>query len=258
MIRFAGLVGIFVCAMVSNAQALHSVTQCGETCSSGEQCRLGGDLVCSTTNGVILNGGADLDLYGHSITCSGCGATGTSGVFVGNNNSTIEDSQGGSFIAGPWEVGVDCQGTTGSIVRKVGVSGYGLWGINGCRKVEQAVVIGTGAVGIYNDSVGSSDYVRDSFVKGNTLGIVFHGSAAAQIDHNVVMGASSIQIENDSTSASSSVTGNVTYGTATPVYVYNTNSIRSGNVCGDPTVGSCATCVANENCSDAVPPFVGP
>jgi hypothetical protein len=260
MLKRLAMSMLVLVSLQSEVLAVHIVTICGESCNSGEECRLGNNLNCGgSSGGVFLNGGADLDLYGKTITCSGCTTSSNYGVFVSGNNSTIEDTVGGGAIVGAWEAGIECQGMSGSLVRKVRVEDADIVGINECRKVQESVVLNSGITGITNTSVSSTDHIRDNFVMGGVNGIVVSGSGAGEVDHNVVVGASTVKISvTGATSTSFAVTGNVFYGTSSAIIAGAHDYVMSGNVCGDPTSGSCATCVTAGYCSDATAPFVGP
>lgn len=115
MRRRAWRVGLTVAALASTAQAL-PITSCEQLVPSGETGVLMQDLVCARTatwpfspRGVVLDGGATLDLNGFTITGDGTGAG------VSCTAQRVATSRKPCTVAGPgtvtrFEVGIEGSG----------------------------------------------------------------------------------------------------------------------------------------------------
>ena len=234
----------------------HTVNVCGEHCSSGEQCVLGGNLSCNST-AVTLDGGADLDFKGFTITCNSCGAA--SAVLVTGSNSTIEDTVGEGGTTGAWGTGINCQYQSNSVVKNVHV-----WdattGIDACRKVQNNVITFAGTNAIRNTSIGASDFVKDNYIIGGSYGIYLNGSGSGLIDHNNISSTTSEAIHATGTASSLDLTGNMLFAPASGVLIATGTNLpgAAGNVCGTPAATACASCISAGMCEAVDTPFVGP
>jgi hypothetical protein len=248
---------------VDTAQPATQISTCGQTCTT--DCELANDILCDATVawGVRLSNGADLDLRGHKLQCSGCDPY-AAGVLVDSTSNLSVITNGGTpdlgQILGPWDVGVDCQHASGSRVIGIHVVGSYNVGITNCRKVDGNVVVDVAGSGIANDNIAGPDYIRDNLVKGGVTGIAVGGSGSADIEYNVIVRTSLFGIEiSQASSTSLAVRGNVFFHGAGPTNVINgtSNHIFSGNVC-DNSVSWCVTCINAGKCTPYTAPFTGP
>jgi hypothetical protein len=245
--------------------ASHTLDGCGQTCAGSDgQCFLGKDLSCTSSNstsfGVKIDGGSDFDFKGHKIDCSGCSSS-ASAVLVTASNSIINDSIGrGGGVLGLWGFGINCQLNSGSLVQDVYVQGSDV-GISGCRKGLRCSVAAM-SIGISNTSIGSTDYIKNSYVFGGApIGIKLAGSGAGLVDHNVIANASSDSIlTTATTSASLTISSNTLFpdGGGTLIHKGSTAPVTSGNVCGASQQTTCAACIAASDCEAPETFFVGP
>ncbi len=275
-------VTLLLIAWRPDAQAVpHLVKFCGETCSGGEQCNLDNDLSCATNPAVTITGGADFDFKGYTITCSGCGAATGIAVTGTSSNTTIEDTGKANGARGGivgYPLGISCGYQSNSLVRNVKIdvatSQSTSSGIDGCRKIQGAVVLNAKNYGIVNQDVGDSDYIKDSYImgayapppygSGTGIGIWLDGDGSGEVDHNVIGNTSTFSILAYFTSDDLEVTNNMlfnqTYGSgliATGQY----EPVMYGNVCGDPDAlynNACASCISAGACEPVAQPQVVP
>ncbi len=254
---------LLLAVWLPDAHAVHDVNSCPVQCTGGEQCNLVQDITCNTNPAITLVGGADLDLKGYTITCSGCSSS-AAAVLITGSSSTVEDTgksdgtRGG--ILGAWGKAIDCAGKTNSIVRNLKVDGS-TTGLSECRKVTSVTVANTATTGISNTSIGGTDYIKDSYIVNTATGILLGGSGAGTIDHNVIANVSSYAIDSTNTTSSSlAISSNTlfTEGAGTLIGTGGTAPTTTANVCGSSGVSVCGTCISAGKCTGAVTPFVGP
>lgn len=263
------------------AQVGSPIGSCPASCSSN--CYLQNNFTCTNGQGVTLNSGADLDMNGHSITCTS-GSCSNAAVTINSSGSKVYNTLNGfeAVITGPFATGVDCNNytsseVTGISVRGIGSSGLG-YGVDSCAKVHDNVFSGTGnaagysgtAVFVYGGTA-DSDYVRDNFIDGWVFGIqLLDVVKNVSVDHNLITirsvaltTPSGILLSN-TTDSGVAIENNIVMGDATAGYPIAApgggppSSVYEANYC-DPTLGTaCSNCISAGYCTDPVAPFVMP
>jgi hypothetical protein len=255
----------------AQADAIVLVTDCSWTCSSN--CQLQNDLNCSGKTGIVLNSGADLEFAGHTLTCaSNCPtaavALGAGGSVVHNDAGNLSDVEGG--IDGAFPIGVACNAKTGSTVRGIRVENTTV-GLDNCAKVEQNVIIGSGAnltTGINTTGVANTDYIRDNYLDNWRFGIIVGSanSTDSTIEHNQIVvrdiaaggGTSEIGVQFvPGLGGNIDLTHNAFYGDPAGgdmIAFLNGTVSFIGNWC-DPTSTSCGLCKQSTWCESSITPF---
>lgn len=264
---------LLLAALRTDAYA-HPVWTCGETCNNGEQCNLMTDLNCTTVPAITLAGGADLDFKGKKITCSNnaCG-TATAAVVVTGASSTIEDTVGGGGVVN-FGAAVECGLNSNSIVKKIHIDGgsnTSASGIGNCRKVDSVVLTNMRWMGIVNTSMGSTDYIKDSYILGKyappghgqgvQYGIWVEGTGGL-IDHNVIGNVTYMTILAQFAGSGVDITNNMFFSQGSgQVFIFFNSSnapFFSGNVCSDPNDYYCEYCISSGVCQGPTTPLVLP
>jgi hypothetical protein len=262
-VGFAAGVALFT----SPAAAVVLVTDCTATCSSN--CELQSDLSCNGKNGITLNSGADLEMAGHTLSCtSNCPAAavtiGASGSIVHNDAGNAVGVEGG--IDGSFTVGVNCASKSGSTVRGIRVENVGYVGTENCAKVQDSILIGPGTAwtgAIYTTGVSNTDYIRNNYIENWDIGISVGGSNDNEIANNqiVVRDVGSGVYEagislSPGWSGTITIADNAFYGNPTggELLRFSGAPTLAGNRCdGDTT--ACTSCRSVLRCSSPTTPF---
>lgn len=260
LVRITAVVGVVGTAFLgTGADAWAGVGSCTATCNSN--CSLDNDVSCNNQDGIVLSGGADLDLNGHSITCtSNCPQA---AIKMSAGNSVVKDTVGGAVVDGPFTYGVNCQSQSNSEVAGITIDGA-TNAIYNCAKIHQNLLIGgstTGSMGIAVADLAASDYVIDNWVEGFAVGIGAARTHAIDIEGNTIgvleIPGQGAEIGLNALRASGTPTVNVTYnsffgdGTSASFMTIWTGVTYKGNFC-DPDNPLCASCT---NCRQPVAPI---
>lgn len=247
----AAVLSLVVLATIGARDQAYAISSCTATCNSN--CALTQNVSCNNQDGIVLSGGADLDLAGYSMTCTAnCPQ---SAVKISAGNSIVKSTGGGGVISGPFTYGVNCQSNNASEVVGITVDAA-LTGIHQCAKVSNNLVLGSlanGSVGIAASNIANSDYIRDNWVEGFAHGITAARTHDIDIEHNTIGvnqitaggGANEVGISASITSGSPSVNvaNNSFFGNATlaDFFIINYGPVYQGNFC-DPANALCAAC----------------
>lgn len=174
-------------------------------------CDLETDITCDDTdNGILLIQGNDLDMDGHTITCTETTTTCRSAVRMDSSNNKLFNSEGAglppdpineAIITGPFDTSVDCQGKTGSTVEGITVEVEGSlgFGIIRCRKVQNNVIRTapgkSGFAGIQLLGIGNTDFIKRNYIEGDVArGIRVFGSKSIDVEENVIYTSDGVDI----------------------------------------------------------------
>ena len=249
-VRIVVSVVILVGATFSTAFG-YDFQDCTETCNTN--CRLIANVDCINADGIILSGGADLDMNGKTISCSSnCPAA---AVKIAAGSSSVKNTGGGTpTITGAFTYGVNCQNQSTSEVLGIYFEDIGGTAIKDCAKVSNNVVLGDlqgGTIGIGSTGVANSDYVRDNYVEGVSIGIAAVTSKNVLIEENQIVlrdmtgGASEIGINTGVLSGSPTITitHNGFAGDATLAqYIAGTTGVTATENFCDPDSAMCQSC----------------
>jgi hypothetical protein len=255
---------------VPTASAVVFVTSCSDSCSSN--CELQNDLDCSGQSGITLNSGADLDMHGHSLTCSS--SCPSAAVTMTASSSVVKNLSTGaeSAISGAFSTGVNCAGKTSSEVTGIRIdltttTPTAVTGLANCARVDNNVIVNSGnssqAKAISTAGVANSDFVTDNRFEG--WGITFYLTTSTgkqiQIDGNQIIldetGGNEIMLwiplgaDADVTFESNSI---YDHATAASYFVNTGNgTIATHAVYCDPAKSACSVSQCPECAQDAAP-----
>src|SRR5262245_14244951 len=116
-LRDIAAIGILGVALLVPLDA-HAISSCTASCNSN--CTLTQDVTCDYEDGIILSGGADLDLGGHQITCAdNCPQA---AIKMTASGSIVKSTGGPGYIAGGFTYQINCQHYSGSEVSGIQVN----------------------------------------------------------------------------------------------------------------------------------------
>jgi len=247
----------------AGASALQTVTSCNFTCT--DNCILNSDLTCTNGQGITLQSGFDLDLNGHSLTCTSAVCGYKPGVFMSSSSSVVKSTATGSQgrILGPFNPAIDCNSQASSRVTGIRIEDPVFYATVNCAKVENNVFHGTQASFVYTTGVANTDRIGDNyFEEFPNVAMTVLGTKSVSVDHNLVVleqetGYNPIGVELSVTSGAE-ITHNVFMGfNGNPIS--GTPAVADQNFC-DPTGtdGQCQACIASGNCETPTAPFTMP
>ena len=262
--RSAALVVALVlglCVLAAPVQAQQVVTGCPFTCTS--DCELQSDVVCFGQSAIILSGGADLDLNGHTIDCFEFpGVPCHSAVAIVNANSEIADSGSPKgAITGRFDIAIDCLGKKNSRVVGVRISDADTGLLNCAQMVGNVITtihdpILSISAGIYTGTVpNSTNYIKGNYLQGYIRGMLVSGPKPVTVAGNTIVLGRTAQTANivgisvaGSSSSGTVVEHNSVIGTdpINPI-VGNLTATFTDNRC-DTTNSKCANCIADGYC----------
>ena len=256
-------------AVSGEALAVVPINTCPAGCTSN--CYLNSSVTCASGDRITLSSGADLDMHGNTITCSSGSCTGAAVEMIGGN-SQVYNSLGGSsafesVISGPFQIGVDCNGNTGSAVHGITIESSTAALIVECAEVYENRLTGGGLnnTGInVDDGIAASDSIHDNYMSDIGIGVLIGAASGISIDHNLFAltgGQQAIRFSN-TTSSSNEFKHNIIMGNpSTDIFkVYGSappSSVFEVNLC-DPSAAECVSCMGFSRCEDPISPFVLP
>lgn len=256
------------------AMAVTIFHNCEQVCSSA--CELDQDVSCNTKSGISLTSGADLDLKGHSITCTA--SCPTSAVTMSGSGNTVKNTgAAGAGIVGSFTYNINCVNRPNSRVSGIKVentrsSGGQGWGVLDCETIDGNVFVGHFTDGYHTGpALFGTGSITDNYITNWGVGIGVYSASTVTIDRNVVVipeGAS--QFEQvygvQSSDTVGTYDGNIFIGggaTSTSkdyTHIFDLDNGATGtftnNFC-DPLYECCQNC-SSSNCANSAGPPTAP
>jgi len=281
----------------NTSHANHTFSECEITCESdcddagsgvngsglrcheaeGGECILSANITCNSPSNPIvkLRDGMDLDLHGHTITCTN-NVDCDDGVVMEHSSTKVYngDEENEAGILGRFNNAVNCQlyGTTE--VKGIRMEN-GIVGTRDCKWVHQNVMVGLGRVyqtgnwGVITNGVtASGDVIEDNYIADKASAVLVYGTDTVQVSNNVVHTTVWTQcgVNILDANATTEVLGNTFLGVgnqgfsgirkiiclnATPP----TGVDLAGNIC-DKDHPNCASCQTSGACTPFTAPFL--
>jgi hypothetical protein len=290
----AGAALLHALLLASPADANHIIQACGEYCTTScpdplppgcrqtqsGSCILGGDFTCTSGQRITLQGGAHLDMDGHSLTCVSSQCSGGAIKMEASSSKVFNsDPTSPGVIQGPFINGVECGGLANSEVDGITIHDV-LFGTYDCRKVHhnligRALLYAFGInVGIYSATFANTDFIRENYLQDRAFAVwIGNGDFNVDIEDNVIEttpgaspSAGAAIAFNFSTSTSDAVVRrNVVLGTGATIYgspfpqIFSAPGTLSqatfeSNVCGRAHP-DCSNCQGQGYCLTPQSPF---
>lgn len=271
--RFKAFAAPFALTLLSatpcfaNCTTWTPVTSCNATCTTN--CYLQNNQSCSNGQGITLNNGADLDMCGHSLTCTNVDCTSKAAVSMTASGSQLVNTSTLPGTIKDFGVAVLCDNTN-SRVEGIQFENSDL--IRDCSKVIGNVFNNTSTVRFASSPGLNSDEVTDNIFNNAFTSVEVTGrTTKVTVSHNIVtMGAASADAVVLTNASNVVVDGNVFMGPGTPIVKSGTGTLTAANNYCDPNDpfdnegdsnflnDNCQSCRASGFCVDPLAPFVFP
>lgn len=251
-------------------------TSCRQASGSPSKCVLSSNITCTSGDGPIeIASGHDLDLSGHTITCSETDPANCAyaAILLGASGSKVTDTAGGSVISGRFRWGVNCSSKTSSIVEKLTINDS-IYAIADCQTVRNNVIGPTSQYtiyatnyGIFTSGISNTDSITENYIESRVLPIISTSTYALDVQKNVIKGTglSAIWLAYGQTDSYGTAKFNIIFGDFTSSgTVFSSPSgthdhvSYDGNFCDPDLAGSgCTNCISSGRCMPYAAPFTG-